>query len=372
MLSLLGFGFLLLIVYTYAGYPVLVALWARALPRTLSPAVGFEPTVSVCLAVHNGAAYLPKKLESLKSLDYPAERIEILIFSDGSSDETESIARSHAARDPRIRVFTSATRRGKPAALNELRRAARGEVLLMTDVRQTLAPAALRALLEPLSDPSIGCVSGNLVLSGATGASAYWHYEKFIRSAEARLGAMVGVSGSIYAIRRDDFRELPEDVLLDDMFVPLTTVTKQKRIVMSWAAEAYDHAYGDEQEFSRKARTLAGNFQLVAKLPWLLVPFKNPLWFQLWSHKLLRLLCPFALLGLFFASNSLAWSGLSHGAERLFWQSLALGQWLFYGLALCGSHAGKLGSLARTFVVLNAAALVGLWRFLRGSQQIAW
>jgi len=372
MLSLLGFGFLLLIVYTYAGYPLLVALWARALPRRLSPAVGFEPTVSVCLAVHNGAAYLPKKLESLKNLDYPAERVEILIFSDGSSDETENIARSFAAQDPRIRVFASRTRRGKPAALNELRSEATGEVLLMTDVRQTLAPAALRALLEPLSDPSIGCVSGNLVLAGATGASAYWHYEKFIRSAEARLGAMVGVSGSIYAIRRDDFRELPEDVLLDDMFVPLQTAGARKRIVLSHEAEAYDEAYGDEQEFGRKVRTLAGNYQLVAKLPWLLVPFKNPVWFQLVSHKLLRLACPFALLGLIWASLSLSLSPELSALERDAWRALTAAQLLFYALAACGARAGRLGSLARTFLVLNAAAVVGLWRFLRGSQRVAW
>jgi cellulose synthase/poly-beta-1,6-N-acetylglucosamine synthase-like glycosyltransferase len=372
MLSQLGIGFLLFVGYTYAGYPLLITAWARARPRPLRPQLGFAPSVSVCIAVHNGADFLREKVASLQALDYPAEQLEILLCSDGSSDETESIARELAAQDPRIRLWASPVRKGKPSALNELVAAARGEVLLMTDVRQPLSRGALRALLEPLSDPGIGCVSGNLVLLGDAGASAYWRYEKLIRSAEAQLGAMVGVSGSIYAMRREDYGELPVDVLLDDMYVPLALVQKRKRIVMSEAAQAFDRACADEQEFSRKARTLAGNFQLVHKLPWLLFPFRNPLWFQLWSHKLARLLCPFALLGLLFTANALAWGHFLSGAELELWQALALAQWAFYALALLGERAGGLGALARTFVVLNAAAVVGLWRYLRRSQQVAW
>lgn len=371
MLGWLGLGLLALIVYTYAGYPVLVTLWARAFGRPPVAQNELEPTVSVCVAVHDGARYLRNKLKSIQGLDYPRHKLEILVFSDGSRDGSELIAHSLASEEPRLRVLASDERLGKPSALNALAAAARGEVLLMTDVRQALAPGALRALLAPLADPSVGCVSGNLVLSGATGASAYWRYEKLIRGAEARLGAMVGVSGSIYVIRRSDFRQLPPDVLLDDMFVPLQVAERRKRIVLSEAAEAYDEAFSDEQEFGRKARTLAGNFQLVALLPWLLLPHRNPVWFQLWSHKLLRLVCPFALLGLLFASNVLAWSDLP-AYQRSGWQALALGQWLFYGLAALGAHAGKLGALARTFVVLNAAAVAGLWRFLRGTQRVAW
>lgn len=372
MLGWLGLGLLALVAYTYAGYPVLVALWARAFGRPPAAQSQFEPTVSVCVAVHDGARYLKDKLESIQGLEYPNDKLEILLFSDGSRDGSELIAQSLASADSRVRVFGSDERLGKPSALNALSTAARGEVLLMTDVRQALAPGALRALLAPLADPSVGCVSGNLVLTGATGASAYWRYEKLIRCAEARLGAMVGVSGSIYAMRRSDFRELPSDVLLDDMFVPLVVAGRRKRIVLSEAAEAYDEAFSDEQEFGRKARTLAGNFQLIAKLPWLLLPHRNPVWFPLLSHKLLRLVCPFALLGLLLTSNMQAFSPLTDSYQRPGWQALALGQWLFYGLAALGARAGRLGALARTFVVLNAAAVAGLWRFLRGTQRIAW
>jgi cellulose synthase/poly-beta-1,6-N-acetylglucosamine synthase-like glycosyltransferase len=243
----------------------------------------------------------------------------------------------------------------------------------MTDVRQPLAPGALKALLRSLADPRVGCVSGSLVLQGRTGPSAYWRYEKFIRASEARLGSMVGVSGSLYALRREDFDALPTDVLLDDMFVPLRVAKRRKFVVFSSEAEAYDEAYEDDREFSRKVRTLAGNYQLIQLMPWLLVPGQNPVWFQMVSHKLLRLVCPWALLVLLAASLVLAnASPASPPGLLLFWRTLALGQLLFYGLAALGGHAGRVGTLARTFVVLNAAALVGLWRFIRGSQAVTW
>jgi cellulose synthase/poly-beta-1,6-N-acetylglucosamine synthase-like glycosyltransferase len=363
---------LALLVYTYAGYPLLLLLWSRLAPRSLRTRPDFEPSVSVCIAVHDGERYLRDKIRSLTELDYPPEKLEILLCSDGSTDGTVGLAHELALADPRIQVFSTAERRGKPSALNLLREQARGEVLLMTDVRQTLSPPSLRALLEPLADPGVGCVSGTLVLAGETGPSAYWRYERFIRSCEARRGSMVGVSGSLYAVRRDDFRELPCDVLLDDMFVPLSLVRWKKCTVLSDRALAFDEACDDEREFGRKVRTLAGNYQLVAKMPWLLVPGKNGLWFELVSHKLLRLICPWALLILFWGSGALAFDPTLPVAAALAWRALWSAQLLFYALALLGPRAGRAGVVARTFVVLNAAAVVGLWRFLRGSQAVTW
>jgi cellulose synthase/poly-beta-1,6-N-acetylglucosamine synthase-like glycosyltransferase len=372
-MSTLAFCLLLMLVYTYAGYPLLVALWSRLSPwAASSPGGEFEPTVSVCIAVHNGASYLDRKLQSLRSLDYPPHKLEILLYSDGSTDQTEDLARALAESDARLRLLSHRERLGKPTGLNRLRAAAQGEVLLMTDVRQVLAPGALRALLRPLADPNVGCVSGNLVLAGSSGASAYWRYEKFIRGAEARLGNLVGVSGSLYALRRSDFPALPADVLLDDLFVPMEIVRLRKRVLFSVDAEAYDQACDDEREFERKVRTLAGNYQLVSKLPWLLLPGKNPLWFQLVSHKLLRLLCPWALFGLLGCSLLLATAPEPSFAEHAWWLGIAVAQLAFYALALLGARAGRVGALARTFVVLNGAALLGLWRFLRRSQAVAW
>lgn len=370
----LALSLLIVIAYTYAGYPLLVAAWSRILPRRATSHSDYEPTVSVCIAVSNGAAYLEKKLESVLALDYPPDKLEILVCSDGSTDETSRITRRFAERDSRVHLIDCPTRRGKPSALNLLREAARGEVLLMTDVRQRLGPGALRALVSPLADPTIGCVSGSLVLSGSSGASAYWRYERFIRDSEGRLGAMVGVSGSIYAVRRVDLPPLPEDVILDDMFVPLRIALGQRRIVFAEAAEAFDEAVDDEREFGRKVRTLTGNYQLLAKMPELLLPIANPVWFQMVSHKLLRLVCPWALVGLLTTSLFIA---LVPGAELsasevAFWRTVAFGQVLFYVLAALGPRGGRVAGLARTFVVLNAAAVAGLWRFVRGTQPITW
>lgn len=367
-----AFGALALLFYTYAGYPLLVLLWSRVAPRRLRQRSDFEPTVSVCIAVHDGERYLEDKLRSLDALDYPRDKIEILLCSDGSTDGTERVAHTLAERDGRVRVFALPRRSGKPSALNLLRRAATGDVLLMTDVRQRLAAGALRALLAPLADPDVGCVSGSLVLAGETGPSAYWRYEYFIRRCEARRGALVGVSGSLYAVRRSDFDELPPDVLLDDMFVPLSLVRSRKCTVLSADALAYDEACDDDREFGRKVRTLAGNYQLFAKMPWLLVPGKNGVWFELVSHKLLRLLCPWALVLLFSVSGALAFASELPGVALLAWRAVWLLQVLFYGLALLGARAGRAGVIARTFVVLNAAAVVGLWRFLLGSQAVTW
>ncbi len=375
-MSALVVAALALVIYTYAGYPVIAALLARARPLPLptpSRPPAFEPTVSVCLSIHNGAAFIESKLESLLALDYPAEKLEFLIFSDGSTDDTNQLVAAYARRDPRVRLLTSELRQGKPTALNQLCAAARGEVLLMTDVRQPLSRGAARALVEVLADPEVGCVSGNLELQGEAASGAYWRYEKFIRASEARLGSMVGVSGSIYAIRKADFPELPPDVILDDMWVPLRCSLRRKRVVFCERAVAYDVAFDDDKEFTRKVRTLAGNYQLLARMPELMWPFAGHGWFQMLSHKVLRLLCPWALLVLLAAS----WVGgfalpPSSPSEQLVLQSLAVGQLAFYLVAFAGPVAGRFGRLARTFVVLNAAALVGLWRFARGEQQVTW
>jgi len=315
----------------------------------------------------------PAKLRSLQALDYPAGKIEILVCSDGSTDGTERIVEEFASSDPRIGLLRTVGRRGKPPAVNLLVNAARGEVLLMGDVRQPLDPGALHAILPPLADARVGCVSGNLELSGEAGAGVYWRYEKLIRGSEARLGAMPGVTGSIYAVRRAEMPVLPSDVLLDDMYVPLSIAhDAHKSVVLAEGAKAFDVAAPDEQEFRRKVRTLAGNYQLVAKMPWLLWPRKNPMWLEVVSHKLLRLACPWALALVLFMSVLLALRNDLPLAEATMWRLFALAQFTFYGFSAAGDQAGRIGAIARTFIVLNAAAVAGLFRYLRRTQAIAW
>ena len=360
--------------YTYFGYPIAIALLARVWPYRPRQNLAATPSVTAIIPVYNAAEFVAAKLDSLLAQDYPAEALEILVYSDGSDDDSDAIVADYAARDPRIRLLRSPERLGKPTGVNRMLAEASGEVLLMTDIRQPLAPGSVRALVAMLDDPQVGCVSGNLRLLGKGGAGMYWKYENAIRTAEGRFRSMVGVTGPIYAIRKADMSELPGDVILDDMWVPMRLRLRRRRILMCKEAIAYDQAFADEREFSRKTRTLAGNYQLFARMPGLLIPFVNPSWFETFSHKLLRLVGPWALVVLFVAtlivnlSPDPAWSNTALWEIRV----LAIGQGIFYLAALLGPRFGPIASLARTFVVLNVAAVVGLWRFLRRRQKVTW
>ena len=364
---------LITLFYTYFGYPLLIGVLARIAPQKVHEDPDYLPSVTACIPVFNAASYLKAKVESLLALDYPADKLEILLYSDGSTDDTNAAAEALAARDPRIKLIKAEERKGKPTAVNVMRAAATGEVLLMTDVRQPLVPGALRALVRKLVDPKVGCVSGNLVLEGSAGSGAYWRYENWIRRMEARFRGMVGVTGPIYAIRKADMAPLPMGIILDDMWVPMRLRLAGRNILFAEDAIAHDDAFGDEREFGRKVRTLAGNYQLFGLLPALLVPLRNPSWFETFSHKILRLVGPWALIGLLVSSTIASFEPpeVSH-LVRTAMRVLAAGQAAFYLLALVGPKGGKVGTIARTFVVMNVAALVGLWRVVRGAQKVTW
>jgi biofilm PGA synthesis N-glycosyltransferase PgaC len=351
-------------------------LCARIMPLRTRRDEAWLPTVTACIPVYNAARYLPAKLDSLLALDYPKDKLDIIVLSDGSTDETDQIAARYAGSSGgRVTVMRNQARSGKPTALNRMRAAATGEVLLLTDVRQPLAAPSLRAMVSRLADPAVACVSGNLTLPGQAGAGVYWLYENWIRRSEAAFSSMLGVTGPIYVIRKGDLPEVPLDVILDDMWIPMRLRLERRRLLFCEEAVALDEAFGDEREFGRKVRTLAGNYQLLARMPGLLVPLVNPSWLELLSHKVLRLVCPWLLLA-FLAASLIAAAPLQPTAFELsgVWlmRAFALGQLFLYLLALMGPRAGRAGIVYRTFVVLNAAALLGLWRFVRGSQKITW
>ncbi|WP_456406385.1 glycosyltransferase family 2 protein [Thiolapillus sp.] len=359
--------------YTYIGYPALITLLARFFPLQLMPVADARPFVSVLIPVYNGEAYIADKLHSLLNQDYPSDRLEILLCSDCSEDGSDELLREYERRFPeKIRVFRMEDRSGKPILLNRLRREARGEVLLMTDIRQPLEQDCVARLVAHLADSSVGVAGGQLLLQGVTGAGLYWKYEKHIRLSESSFRSVTGVSGSLYVIAAADMQDLPPDIILDDVWVPSQQLLKGKRVVLVSEAIAWDEALEDEREYGRKIRTLAGNYQLIARLPALLSPFRNPVWFEFISHKVLRLLCPWALLVLLVSNAVLAFGESGNSLWSLFLQLLLMGQLAFYLLALLGKKGGRLGKLARTFVVLNIAAVIGLWRYLRGRQKIAW
>jgi len=362
--------------YTYLGYPVLIALCARLWPsqgRAVS-SEGATPFISVLLPVFDGGAVLPRKIQSLLAQDVAATRMEILIYCDGCRDDSEAVARATAAGPEaggRIRVLAEPDRRGKAAALNRLASEARGELLLLNDVRQPLSANAASALAAALLDTRVGCATGHLLLAGRAGSGAYWRYEDWIRRQESRFRGVVGMTGAIAMMRRADFVPLPAGLILDDVWIPMRLALQGKRVVSVREAEAYDTAFDDGREFRRKVRTLAGNYQLLGLLPALLVPFRNPIWLEMLSHKVLRLCAPWLLLALAVASGSTLVTPAGGGAVAALRILVAL-QAAFYLAAALGDRAGRLGALARTFVVLNAAAVLGLWQYLFGRRRVGW
>jgi cellulose synthase/poly-beta-1,6-N-acetylglucosamine synthase-like glycosyltransferase len=358
---------LALLAYTYVGYPVAIGLLARLRGRRAPAATDAYPPVTVCLPVYNGARYLPAKIASLLEQDYPGP-VEIIVYLDGCTDDTEMVARSLAAEpraQGRIRVIANPQRQGKPTGLNTLRGEGTGELMLLNDIRQPLAPTAIKALATALQDPAVGCATGNLVLAGSAGSGVYWRYENWIRRQESAFRGVVGMTGPIGMVRRRDLPVLHQDLILDDVWVPMSIALTGRRTVLVPEAQAVDTAFEDDREMQRKIRTLAGNYQLFARMPTLLVPFANPIWFETFSHKIMRLVAPWLLIAL--ALVSLA------GARSSGWiAALLVAQIAFYAAAAVGKPLGRIAALARTFVVLNAAALMGLWRFLTGRQRVTW
>jgi biofilm PGA synthesis N-glycosyltransferase PgaC len=361
-----------IILYAFLGY--LCWLRLRALWRPWPAWHGvITPAVSIVMVVRNEGAGLGAKLRNLMALDYPSDRCQLVVVSDGSTDGTAAILQE-AAQDPRVHVILNPIPQGKAGGLNDGVGRAEGEVVVFTDARQQIEQSALRVLVENFADPQVGAVSGELMLGNPTSGEAnrglglYWRLEKRVRELESATGSVVGATGALYAVRRELVPALPAETILDDVFIPMHVVKQGYRVVFEPRARAWDVAdLGAEREFRRKVRTLTGNYQLLQLAPWLLRR-ENPLRFDFISHKLIRLVVPLALLALFLASAFL---------PGLFYR---VGFWLQvggYGLSLLGWSGWKLGPLspvadaARTFVLLNAAAAMALANFVTG-QKAEW
>jgi len=361
-----------MVVYAYLGYPAWLWLrsWWSPWPVLRGPVL---PAVSAVMVVRNEEAVIARKLENLLALDYPAEKLEVVTVSDGSSDGTEMALAEFERRDARVRVMAKKVSSGKAAGLNDAIALARGEVLLFTDARQAIEPGALRLLMENFGDPQVGAASGELMLgdpaSGETakGMGLYWRIEKKIRELESASGSVVGATGAIYCARRALLDPLPEGTILDDVLLPMQVVRRGSRVIFDSRARAWDVPdLGESREFARKVRTLSGNYQLLQLAPWLLSS-ENAIRFEFISHKLSRLIVPFALMGLLAASIFLPGP----------FYRVALGaQLAFYVLSLAALGGIKVGPLsrvadaARTFVVLNSAALMAFVNFVAGRKAV--
>jgi cellulose synthase/poly-beta-1,6-N-acetylglucosamine synthase-like glycosyltransferase len=373
--ELLFWGSLFLLGYVYAGYPVIAWLRSRLLPRH-QLRVASEPTVSVVVAAHNESGRIDARIQNLLTLDYPSDRLEIIVGSDGSTDDTAW--RASAYEDAGVRVEAFRKWRGKAAVLNDLVRTATGKIILFADARQRFDRGVIRNLVSHFADPTVGAVSGELMVSAddngtsvGRGTSFYWRYEKFIRLHESRAASTVGATGAIYAIRRALFRPIPNDTILDDVLIPLNIVRQGYAVRFEPAAKAFESASTNaHQECVRKLRTIAGTFQLFARQRWLLNPLRNPLWFQTISHKGLRLLLPIVHAAALMANLALNDGG--------FYSWTLLAQVSFYGAALAGHalrharHRPLLITVPYAMCLMLWATVAGFFRFVTHRQSVMW
>jgi biofilm PGA synthesis N-glycosyltransferase PgaC len=253
---------------------------------------------------------------------------------------------------------------GKAAALNAAVNRAKHGIVVFADARQRFAPDAIRRLVSHFNDPQVGAVSGELILdceggtdlqtdqvsTVAEGVGAYWKYEKWLRKREAQIGSTLGVTGAIYAMRRWLWQPLPDDTLLDDVLAPMRVVMRGYRVTFDGLARAFDVTAKDASvEMRRKVRTLAGNFQLLWREPRLLVPGLNPVWLQFMSHKVGRLLVPYALIGLLVSSLALA-------RHHWFYAVAAVAQLAFYALAAYGAALDRRAATTAPVEVIREVA----------------
>jgi cellulose synthase/poly-beta-1,6-N-acetylglucosamine synthase-like glycosyltransferase len=365
------------IAYAYAIYPAVLWVLAKCFGSAADPPLRREedlPSVSLLIAAHNEAAVIQQRIENALKLDYPKDRLEIVVASDGSDDATVDIARQQGGAD--VRVLDYPTRRGKAAVLNSAVKELRGAIVTLSDANTFTEAASLRRLASWFADPGVGVVCGRLILSdpnsGKNADGVYWRYETFLKKMESRLGALLGSNGAIYAIRAELFPEIPAGTIVEDFVIPLLARLRSGcRIIYDPAAVAWEPSAPDIRgEFRRRVRIGAGDWQALTLLWPLLRPDQGWIAFTFISHKLLRWLGPFLLLGAIGLNLALIGSA--------FYSHLAVAQAAGYVLALLGAIvpkgvlAWKPLRVANLFVTMNLALLLGFFRFIVGSHSGAW
>ncbi len=357
------------ILYAYAGYPAALALIAKIRPSHPSAAGEYLPAVSIVMPVFNEAGVIQGKLSNLLELDYPEDRLEILVISDGSTDDTHSLVREFESKGVRLHILSE--RKGKGAGLNYGVEQAKNEIIVFTDASIMLEGEALRRLVQPMADGRVGCVSGEDAIEGGGGEGAYGRYELFLRNLESRVSSIVGASGCFYAQRRDLVVPFLPGMAPDFLSV-LVTVRGGFRAVTEPAAVGWMKAVSSgKEEFPRKVRTLLRGMTTLFHFRELLNPLKFGLFaWELVSHKILRWLVGVFMVLALGANVAVAGSGL-------YLAFLAV-QILFYLLAVIGwKGPGRLAAISLFrlpyfFCLVNWAALVAWARYLRGVRLEIW
>ncbi|WP_167547136.1 glycosyltransferase family 2 protein [Stieleria maiorica] len=370
-------GSLVGLFYAYLGYPLLIAVLARVFGRDESPVAAARrqdlPEVTVLIAAHNAANYLTERIENILACDYPPERLNILVASDGSTDQTGRVVSEF--NDSRIKVISFKTRRGKAATLIDAVGSVASPVVIFTDATTRFDKHSVRRLARHFADRHVGLVAGKVTMideHGSASESLYWKLENKIRACEARLGITLGASGAIYAISRSMFVAPSRPTINDDMVLPmLVRMTHPCRLVFDPTAQAYSSSTGGiRAEFSRRQRIGLGAMQCLAVLRGLLRWKNRGQAAAFVSHKLLRWAGPFLLIAAFVSNLCLATTPI--------YQTLVVLQVLAYvaagyGVVASGrSLAARLARAATSFVVMNAAIGVGICRWLAGHDTVIW
>jgi cellulose synthase/poly-beta-1,6-N-acetylglucosamine synthase-like glycosyltransferase len=361
-----------LIAYTYVGYPALLGVRALLRPRPFRCADA-TPSVTMVICAHDEAAAIGAKLENVLSLDYPRDRLEVLVASDGSTDGTEAIVRALAPRGVRLLALP---RRGKIPTLNAAVGEAKGEILVFSDANSMYAPDAIRALVRPFADAEVGGVAGDQRYlaadggpDGSEGERAYWSFDRKLKEWQSRAGSVTSATGAIYAIRRSLFREVPSGVT-DDFVISTRVIAEHQRLVFAPDAVAYEPpARSTGAEANRKVRVMTRGLTAVLVMRELLDPLRHGFYaLQLFSHKVLRRLVVLPLILLLGVSPFL-WD------EGPLYRGFVLLQAAFYaaaGLEALLRTRIRIFSLPLYFCMVNGAALLAATNVVRGRRIDSW
>lgn len=363
---------LLFVVYTFLGYPLVIVCWSKLFPKPIRLDMeSFEwPSVTMIIIAYNEEENILRKIENCRELDYPNDLLEICIVSDGSTDGTNDIL----IAQPDIHVIIDEDNHGKPYQINRVVEETESEVIIFSDARQTFEKNAVIMLVRNFSDSKIGAVSGELVFVSPEdhterSIGLYWKYEKILRKAESAVNSTFGVTGAIYAIRRELFAPMPEDTILDDVEIPLHIFRNGFRVIFEPEAMAYDSASSEvSREFQRKTRTLTGNFQLFGRNLWLFNPARNKIFFQALSHKAFRLFVPYALMLILIGSFVL---------EQPLYKALLYSQLVLYIAGICATRSSSLKqnrilNFISVFLLLNTASVAALFKYAFRSIDAKW
>jgi biofilm PGA synthesis N-glycosyltransferase PgaC len=378
MLVLLFWVSLGVVFYTYVGYALLVGAWAQVSGRTRSnaPKGAFEPNVTLIVPAYNEAAILAAKVDNCLALDYPLSKLKLLFITDGSTDASAEVLAAY----PQVQHLHVPERGGKSMAENRSMQYVDTPFVVFTDCNTMLNPEALKVMLAHYQDPQVGAVSGEKhVLSdgsaSGSGEGLYWKYESFLKRCDSKICSLMGAAGELVSFRTELFAPLENDVILDDFVQSMRIVGAGYRVVYEPRAYAMEPPSASlNEEMQRKVRICAGGWQAMARLKFLLNPFRQPIVTFLYiSHRVLRWSITPALLALLVPMNAYL-SYTQHGIYTL----LLLLQVLFYVSSLVGwwlaSRNRKAGAalVPLYFTMMNVAAFRGFGRFLQNSQPAAW